>query len=190
MIFWWAAVAIENYSDPLRMTAKALHIPQVTVSNLLPSLTLFPLHHVEKPSTIYWVERSSGYELTPFPLSLLKIRKWIRRIFQDKTSLKELTDPLDLANQPCSSLVIDHDHLGRMKNSCCNLQIQPNMIHLTPREKFMDNTHNKTELIHLISSTLQNTRLQWSSVTMMLILQLWEWQWLLLQMALLRSVTY
>ena len=29
------------------------------------------------------------------------------------------------------------------------------MIHLTPREKFMDNTHNKSELIHLISSTLQ-----------------------------------
>ena len=29
------------------------------------------------------------------------------------------------------------------------------MMHLTPREKFMDNTHNKSELINLISSTLQ-----------------------------------
>ena len=49
----------------------------------------------------------------------------------------------------------DHDHIRCTKNSCCNLQIRPDMIHLTPREKFMDNTHNKSELISLISSTLQ-----------------------------------
>lgn len=120
-----------------------------------------------------------------------------------KTSLKKLTDPLDLTDQPCSSLVIDggwllymvkweqgqtwqeiadsylryveylgrrsqeitvvfygyssspkdHDHIRRTKNSCCNLQVRPDMIHLTPREKFMDNTCNKSELIHLLSST-------------------------------------
>ncbi len=54
-----------------------------------------------------------------------------------------------------SSSPKDHDHIRRTKNSCCNLQIQPDVIHLTPREKFMDNTHNKSELIRLISSTLQ-----------------------------------
>jgi len=155
------------------------------------------------------VERSLEYELTPFPLSLfsnkdLKMNKANKAAFS-KTSLKALTDPLDLADQPCSSLVIDggwllymvkwkqsqtwqeiadsylryvqclgshsqritvvfdgyssspkdHDHIRRTKNSCCNLQIRPDMIHLTPREKFMDNTLNKSELIRLISSTLQ-----------------------------------
>ncbi|KAG0723030.1 hypothetical protein GWK47_043402 [Chionoecetes opilio] len=119
------------------------------------------------------------------------------------TSLKELTIPLDLTDQPCSSLVVDggwllymvnweqgqtwqeiadsylsyvqclgsrsqkitvvfdgyssspkdHDHIRRTKNSCCDLQIRPDMIHVTPRAKIMDNTHNKSELIHLLSST-------------------------------------
>ena len=114
-------------------------------------------------------------------------------------------DPIDLTDQPCSSLVVDggwllymvkwkqgqtwqeiadsylsyvqclgscsqkitvvfdgyssspkdHDHIRRTKNSCCNLQIRPDMIHLTPREKFMDNTHNKSELIHLLSTIFQ-----------------------------------
>ncbi|KAJ8418649.1 hypothetical protein AAFF_G00001480 [Aldrovandia affinis] len=54
-----------------------------------------------------------------------------------KTSLKELTDPL----------VVDGGWLLYM--------IRPDMIHLTPREKFMDNTHNKSELIHLLSSTFR-----------------------------------
>ena len=29
------------------------------------------------------------------------------------------------------------------------------MIHLTPRAKFLDNTHNKSEVIHLLSSAFQ-----------------------------------
>ena len=52
-----------------------------------------------------------------------------------------------------SSSPKDHDYIQRTKNSCCNLQIVPHtcMIHLTPREKFMDNTHNKSEFIYLLS---------------------------------------
>ena len=29
------------------------------------------------------------------------------------------------------------------------------MVHSTPRAKFIDNTHNKSELIHLLSSTFR-----------------------------------
>ena len=29
------------------------------------------------------------------------------------------------------------------------------MMHLTPRAKFLDNTHNKSEIIHLLSSAFQ-----------------------------------
>ncbi|KAG7255643.1 hypothetical protein CRUP_008469 [Coryphaenoides rupestris] len=126
-----------------------------------------------------------------------------------KTSLKELTDPLNLTNQPCSSLAVDggwllymvkweqgqtwqeiadsylsyvqclgsrsqkiivvfdgysssakdHDHIRCTKNSCCDLQFRPDMIHLTPRAKFMDNTHNKSELIHLLSSTFRKRQI-------------------------------
>ncbi|KAG0721570.1 hypothetical protein GWK47_000645 [Chionoecetes opilio] len=47
----------------------------------------------------------------------------------------------------------DHDHIRRTKNSFCDLKIRPDMIHVTPRAKFMDNPHNKSELIHLLSST-------------------------------------
>ncbi|KAE8301169.1 hypothetical protein D5F01_LYC01334 [Larimichthys crocea] len=122
-----------------------------------------------------------------------------------KTSLKDLTDPLDLTNQPSSTLVVDggwllymvkweqgqssqeiansylrylqglgcrsqkiivvfdgysrlpkdHDHIRRTKKSCCDLQIRPDLIHWTPRAKFLDNTHNKSELIHLLSSTFR-----------------------------------
>ena len=49
----------------------------------------------------------------------------------------------------------DHDHIRRTKNSCCNLQIRPDMFNWTPRAKFLDNTHNKSELIHLLSSTFR-----------------------------------
>ena len=49
----------------------------------------------------------------------------------------------------------DHDHIRRTKNSCCDLQVQPDMIHLTPKAKFMDNTHNKSQLIQLLSSTFR-----------------------------------
>ncbi|KAG0719230.1 hypothetical protein GWK47_050902 [Chionoecetes opilio] len=52
-----------------------------------------------------------------------------------------------------ASLPKDHEHIQRTKNSCCDLQIRPDMIHVTPRAKFMDNAHNKSELIHLLSST-------------------------------------
>ena len=49
----------------------------------------------------------------------------------------------------------DHDHIRRTKNSCCDLQIRPDVVHWTPRAKFLDNTHNKSELIHLLSSTFR-----------------------------------
>ena len=57
------------------------------------------------------VEISLQYELTPFPLSLFsskdqKMNKANKADFS-KTSLKALTDPLDLTNQPCSTLVTD-----------------------------------------------------------------------------------
>ena len=55
-----------------------------------------------------------------------------------------------------SSSPKDHDHIRRTKNSCCDLHIRADTIHLTPRAKFMDNTHNKGELIHLLSLTFQN----------------------------------
>jgi len=129
-----------------------------------------------------------------------------------------LTDPLDLTEQPCSSLVVDggwllymvkweqghtwqeiadsylnyvqylgrhsqkitmvvdgyshspkdHDHIRHTKNSCCNAQIQPNMMHLTPKAKFLDNTHNENEIIHLLSSAFQKHQItveqdEWSS---------------------------
>ncbi|KAG0725655.1 hypothetical protein GWK47_038185 [Chionoecetes opilio] len=48
-----------------------------------------------------------------------------------------------------SSSPKDHDHIRRTKNSCCDLQIRPDMIHVTPRAKIMDKNHNKSELIHL-----------------------------------------
>ena len=49
----------------------------------------------------------------------------------------------------------DHDHIRRSKKSCCDLQIRPDVIHWTPRAEFLDNTHNKTELIRLLSSTFR-----------------------------------
>ena len=57
------------------------------------------------------VETSLQYDLTPFPLSLFsnkdqKMNKANKADFS-KTSLIALTDPLDLTNQPCSTLVID-----------------------------------------------------------------------------------
>ena len=151
------------------------------------------------------VEASLAYELTPILLSLFsnkdqKMNKANKAAFS-KTSLKKLTVPLDLTDQPCSSLVIDrgwllymvkweqgqtwqeiadsylhyveylgrlsmkitvvfdgyssspkdHDHIRHTKNSCRNLQVQPEMIHLKPREKLMGNTRNKSELMHLLS---------------------------------------
>ena len=51
-----------------------------------------------------------------------------------------------------SSSPKDHDHIRRIKNSYFDLQIRPDMIHLTTKAKFLDNTHNKSQLI-LLSST-------------------------------------
>lgn len=57
------------------------------------------------------VETSLEYELTPLPLSLFsnkdqKMNKANKASFSS-TSLKVLTDPLDLTYKPCSSLVVD-----------------------------------------------------------------------------------
>jgi len=58
-----------------------------------------------------WAPALLEYELTPLPLSLFtnkdhKMNKANKAIFSN-TSLKVLTDPLDLTDQPCSSLVVD-----------------------------------------------------------------------------------
>ena len=155
------------------------------------------------------VEKSLEYELTPFPLSLFsnkdqKMNKANKAGFANN-SLKVLTNPINLKDHPCSSLVVDggwllymvkweqgqtwqeiadsylsyvkylgcsckkitvvfdgyssspkdHDHIRRTKNSCCDLQIKPDMIHLTSKAKFLDNAHNKKELIQLLSSTFK-----------------------------------
>ena len=52
IIFCQAVITIKDNSDLLRVFAKTLHTAEVVVSDLLPSLTLLPLHHVQKPSTI------------------------------------------------------------------------------------------------------------------------------------------
>ncbi|KAE8297839.1 hypothetical protein D5F01_LYC02310 [Larimichthys crocea] len=57
------------------------------------------------------VETSLQYELTSFPLSMFsnknqKMNKPNKAGFS-KTSLKDLTDPLDLTNQPSSTLLVD-----------------------------------------------------------------------------------
>ena len=53
----------------------------------------------------------------------------------------------------------DHDHIRRTKNSCCDMQIRPDMIASTTRAKFLDNTHNKSELIQLFSLTFQRCQI-------------------------------
>ena len=57
------------------------------------------------------VKTSLEYELTPFPLFLFsnkdqKMNK-VKKAGFSNTSLKGLTDPLNLTDQPCSSLVVD-----------------------------------------------------------------------------------
>jgi len=153
------------------------------------------------------VETSLEYELTSFSLSLFsnkdqKMYKANKAGFSN-TSLKGLTNPLDLRDKPCSSIGVDdglllymvkceqghtsqaiadsylsyvqylgrhsqnitvvfdgynsspkyHDHISRTKNSCCDMQIRLDMINLTPRAKFLNNIHNKSELINILSST-------------------------------------
>ncbi|KAF3835714.1 hypothetical protein F7725_028272 [Dissostichus mawsoni] len=138
------------------------------------------------------VETSLAYELTPFPLSLFsnkdqKMNKANKAGFS-KTSLKELTDPLDLTNQSCSTLEVDGGWLLYMvkweqgqtwqeiANSylsyvqCLGRHSQKTIVvfdgysrspkdhdHIrrTKKAKFLDNTNNKSELIHLLSSTFR-----------------------------------
>ena len=70
--------SIKDNSDLLRVFAKTLHIAEVAVSDLLPSLTLLPLRHVQKPSTTNhqteqgWSVRSSG----SVNLFRLVLEKW------------------------------------------------------------------------------------------------------------------
>src|SRR6218665_2528343 len=126
---------------------------------------------------------SLRYELTPFPLSLFsskndKMNKANKADFSN-TSLKILTNPLDLMDQQFCTLVVDGGWLLYMvkwergqtwqeiansyltyvqylgSHSCCNLQTRPDMMHSIPKAKFMDNNHNKTQLIQLLSSTFQ-----------------------------------
>ena len=84
----------------------------------------------------------------------------------------------------------DHDHFRRTKNSSCDLQIRPDMFHWTQERS------SWTTLITGVSwstSSLQpseNITSLWSSVTTMLTLRLLERHWVLLQIALLRSVTF
>ena len=47
----------------------------------------------------------------------------------------------------------DHDHLRRTKNSCCNIQIRPELKNSVHREKFLDNKNNKAQLITLLAET-------------------------------------
>ena len=54
-----------------------------------------------------------------------------------------------------SSSPKDHNHIRRTKNSCRDLQIRPDMIHLKTRAKFLNNMHNKSQLILLLSSTFR-----------------------------------
>ena len=46
----------------------------------------------------------------------------------------------------------DHDHIRRTKNSC-------RFVLITTRVKFLDNTHNKSELIQLLSLTFQRCQI-------------------------------
>jgi len=41
--------------------------------------------------------------------------------------------------------------------TCYDIQIGLNMVYLTQRAKFLDNTHNKNEIINLLSSAFQIT---------------------------------
>ena len=52
------AIAIKNQSYLLRMSSKILNIAEVAISNIFPSLILFLLYHVRKPSTIHHQTRA------------------------------------------------------------------------------------------------------------------------------------
>lgn len=72
-------------------------------------------------------------------------------------------------------------------HSWCDLKIRPDMIHLTPREMFMNNTHNNSEFIHLLSSTFQKRQIILEHTTMLTLLSDAD-TWPMPQMILLRFV--
>ena len=53
----------------------------------------------------------------------------------------------------------DHDHLRRTKNACCDIQIRSDLKNIVPREKFLDNKHNKAQLILHLAETFQRSRI-------------------------------
>jgi len=124
MIFWQVFVTIKLHCNLLSVLVKILYIAQVTVSNFLPSMALFPLHHVEKPSTTH---NQTGAR----PVSGVD---WVSQDLQT------------VVFDGCNNSAKDHYHIRHTKNSCCDVHIQPNMMHLIPRAKFLDNTHNKNRI--------------------------------------------
>ena len=59
----------------LRVSAKILNIAEVAVSNLLPSMTFFPLHYVEKQPSFTINNHQTG-------AGLVSEVKWISQPFQ------------------------------------------------------------------------------------------------------------
>ena len=93
--------ALSSLRKILKVNEKKIHLDSLKLFNRL-------IIFAQRDMT---VEASLAYELTPIPLSLFsnkdqKMNKANKAAFS-KTSLKKLTVPLDLTNQPCSSLVID-----------------------------------------------------------------------------------
>lgn len=58
-----------------------------------------------------------------------------------------------------SSSTKDHDHLRRTKNACCDIQICSDLKNIVPWVKFLDNMHNKSQLILLLAETFQISRI-------------------------------
>ena len=111
----------QSVTSPMDVKSKVKSLPSLRKSPLanekkmqLDSLKLFNrlIIFAQRDMTF---EASLQYELTPFPMSLFnnndqKMNKSNKADFS-KTSLKALTDPIDLTNQPCSTLVIDGEWL-------------------------------------------------------------------------------
>ena len=49
----------------------------------------------------------------------------------------------------------DQKHMRRTENYICDIVIRPTIIHWTSRAKFLDNRHNKCQLIALLKSTFE-----------------------------------
>lgn len=115
------------------------------------------------------VQTSLEYELTPFPLSLFsskdqKMNKANKAVFST-TSLKELTDVLDLTEEPCSSLVVDGGwllYMMKCEQGQTWLKIVDSYLSFVQchgtfdtKRKCMDNVHNKNELSRLLILTFR-----------------------------------